>query len=135
MDLVNLRRMRDEASASRLAEQLGELADLRDEGKLDLIGVCNVDRARLEQALELTDIAEVQNPFSILDRTDEDVLELCIERDARVRAVLPARLGVHRRAGEARRRPGDRGGRREARRHPDAGRARLAARAATSGSC
>src|SRR6478736_5821988 len=79
MDLVNLRRMPD--SDVPLAEQLGELEDLRGEGKLDLIGVSNVTRDEVEQALQLTDIAGVQNPFSILDRSGEDVLELCIERD------------------------------------------------------
>ena len=79
MDLVNLRRMPD--SDVPMAEQLGELADLRGEGKLDLIGVSNVTRDEVEQALQLTDIAGVQNPFSILDRSGEDVLELCIERD------------------------------------------------------
>src|SRR6478735_4756017 len=79
MDLVNLRRMPD--SDVPMAEQLGELADLRGEGKLDLIGVSNVARAEVEQALQLTDIAGVQNPLSILDRSGEDVLELCIERD------------------------------------------------------
>jgi aryl-alcohol dehydrogenase-like predicted oxidoreductase len=78
MDLVNLRRMPD--SDVPLAEQLGELQDLRAEGKLDLIGVSNVTRDEVERALELTDIAGVQNPFSILDRSGEDVLELCIER-------------------------------------------------------
>ena len=79
MDLVNLRRMPH--GDVPLAEQLGELEDLRGEGKLDLIGVSNVTRDEVEQALELTDIAGVQNPFSILDRSGEDVLELCVERD------------------------------------------------------
>jgi aryl-alcohol dehydrogenase-like predicted oxidoreductase len=79
MDLVNLRRMPD--SDVPLAEQLGELEDLRGEGKLDLIGISNVTRGEVEQALQLTDIAGVQNPFSILDRSGEDVLALCIERD------------------------------------------------------
>src|SRR6476620_6020219 len=79
MDLVNLRRMPD--SDVPLAEQLGELEDLRGEGKLDLIGVSNVTRDEVEQALQLTDIAGVQNPFSILDRSGGDVLELCVERD------------------------------------------------------
>jgi aryl-alcohol dehydrogenase-like predicted oxidoreductase len=81
MDLVNLRRM-DEHGASDvpLAEQLGVLEDLRGVGTLDLIGLSTVDRETLEQGLALTDIAGVQNAFSILDRTGEDVLELCIER-------------------------------------------------------
>jgi aryl-alcohol dehydrogenase-like predicted oxidoreductase len=79
MDLVNLRRMPN--GDVPLAEQLGELEDLRGEGKLDLIGISNVGRDEVERALELTDIAGVQNPFSILDRSGEDVLELCIDRD------------------------------------------------------
>ncbi|MEP6952510.1 MAG: aldo/keto reductase [Solirubrobacteraceae bacterium] len=81
MDLVNLRRMPAGESDVPLAEQLGELEDLRGEGKLDLIGVSNVTRDEVERALELTDIAGVQNPFSILDRSGEDVLDLCIARD------------------------------------------------------
>lgn len=81
MDLVNLRRMDDHGSSDvPLAEQLGVLEDLRREGKLDLIGLSTVSRETLEEGLALTEIAGVQNPFSILDRSGEDVLELCIER-------------------------------------------------------
>ena len=64
-----------------LAEQLGELEDLREEGKLDLIGVSNVTVEQAEQALELVDVGEVQNAYSILDR----------ERGAAPRAVPRAR--------------------------------------------
>lgn len=82
IDLVNLRRMDEHGAADvPLAEQLGELEDLRREGKLDLIGLSTVDRATLEAGLALTEIASVQNAYSILDRSGEDVLELCIERD------------------------------------------------------
>jgi aryl-alcohol dehydrogenase-like predicted oxidoreductase len=82
MDLVNLRRIEDGgASPVPLAEQLGVLADLRAEGKLDLIGVSAVDAATVEEALELVDVACVQNPYSILERGGEDVLDLCVERD------------------------------------------------------
>ncbi|MEV4419380.1 aldo/keto reductase [Patulibacter sp. NPDC049589] len=80
MDLVNLRRHGDGPGVP-IAEQLGVLQDLRDEGKLDQIGVSTVTRDELDQALDLVDVACVQNPFSIIDRSDEDVLERCIERD------------------------------------------------------
>jgi aryl-alcohol dehydrogenase-like predicted oxidoreductase len=81
MDLVNLRRMDDFGVVDvQLAEQLGTLQDLRDEGKLDLIGLSTVDRAMVEEGLGLTDIAAVQNAYSLLNRTGEDVLELCVER-------------------------------------------------------
>jgi aryl-alcohol dehydrogenase-like predicted oxidoreductase len=81
LDLVNLRRM-DEFGAgdTPLAEQLGVLEDLRDEGKIGLIGLSTVSVETVEAGLRLTDIAAVQNPFSILDRTSEDVLRHCVER-------------------------------------------------------
>ncbi len=82
LDLVNLRLM-DEAGGPDvpMPEQLGMLEDLRTQGKLDLIGISNVDQPRLEQALELVSIGEVQNPYSIIDRRDDSLLELCRERE------------------------------------------------------
>jgi pyridoxine 4-dehydrogenase len=82
MDLVNLRLLDDHGGPEiPLSDQLGALEDLRREGKLDLIGVSNVSQARVEQALELVDIGEVQNAYSILDRKDEAIVELCRERE------------------------------------------------------
>jgi len=82
MDLVNLRVLpADGQQAVPLAEQLGALEDLRAEGKLELVGVSNVTRAQAEQALELVDIAGIQNAYSLLDRSSEDLLELCQQRD------------------------------------------------------
>jgi pyridoxine 4-dehydrogenase len=81
MDLVNLRLLEGDAGPDvPLAEQLGALEDLRREGKLELIGISNVSRAQAEEALELVDVAGVQNAYSILDRSGEDVLELTRER-------------------------------------------------------
>jgi aryl-alcohol dehydrogenase-like predicted oxidoreductase len=78
MDLVNLRLM--PGVPDRLAEQLGELEDMRQEGKLDLIGLSTVDTEQLARAADLVPIACVQNAYSVVDRTDEPVLEMCIER-------------------------------------------------------
>ena len=83
MTLVNLRLLDDEPGAAGtppLAEMLGALEDLRQEGKLEHIGLSNVSRAQVEEALRLVPIAGVQNPYSVLDRSDEDVLEVCRER-------------------------------------------------------
>ena len=44
-----------------MAEQLGALEDLRQEGKLDLIGISNASADTVRRALELVDIACVQN--------------------------------------------------------------------------
>ena len=83
MDVVNLRLLEAGEGAPEvpLAEQLGALEDLRRAGKLDRIGISNAGREQVEEALELVDLACVQNGYSILDRGSEDVLELCRERD------------------------------------------------------
>jgi aryl-alcohol dehydrogenase-like predicted oxidoreductase len=79
--LVNLRRGvgGSTVEAVPLAEQLGALTDLRDEGKLDLIGLSTVTADVVEAALEITPIAEVQNAFSLVNRGDQPVVDLCRE--------------------------------------------------------
>jgi len=83
MDLVNLRLLdgHDDAPQVPLAEQLGALEDLRSEGKLELIGISNVTLAQARDALGLADVAGVQNAYSLLDRSSEEVLELCRDHD------------------------------------------------------
>jgi pyridoxine 4-dehydrogenase len=82
MDLVNLRLMDEgETAVVPLAEQLGALEDLRQEGKLDLIGISSAGHERIEQALELVQISEIQNSYSIIDRADDRIVELARERD------------------------------------------------------
>jgi aryl-alcohol dehydrogenase-like predicted oxidoreductase len=81
IDLVNLRLMSAEPDGDLMAEQLGTLEDLRREGKLDLIGISEAGAGTVRRALELVDIAEVQNAYSVVNRSGEDVLELCIERE------------------------------------------------------
>ncbi len=82
MDLVNLRLMDEvEAPTVPLAEQLGALEDLRQEGKLDLIGISSAGQQRIEEALELVDLGEIQNSYSIIDREDDPIVELARERE------------------------------------------------------
>jgi aryl-alcohol dehydrogenase-like predicted oxidoreductase len=91
IDLVNLRCGvgGSEPDTVPLAEQLGALTDLRDEGKLDLIGISTVSAETVKAALEITPIAEVQNAFSIANRTDEPVVDLCREREIAYVAYYP----------------------------------------------
>lgn len=81
MDLVNLRLMSADGSGDVLAEQLGTLEDMRREGKLDLIGISEAAADTVRRALDLVDVAEVQNAYSVVNRSGEDVLELCMERE------------------------------------------------------
>ncbi|EDY62776.2 aldo/keto reductase [Streptomyces pristinaespiralis ATCC 25486] len=60
-----------------LADQVGTLRDLRDEGKIGRIGLSEVTVAELEEARGIVDIASVQNRYSLLDREYEPVLAAC----------------------------------------------------------
>ena len=83
LTLVNLRLLDDAPGTNGippLAEMLGALDDLRREGKLELIGLSNVTRTLLDEALDLVPVAGVQNQYSVIDRSNEDVLEACSER-------------------------------------------------------
>jgi aryl-alcohol dehydrogenase-like predicted oxidoreductase len=89
MDLVNLRLHTGDASTAGepTAEQLGELAAMRDEGKIDLIGVSTVTLAGVRLAQEVVGtVGEVQNAYSILNRSDDAVVDHC---DAEGIAYVP----------------------------------------------
>jgi pyridoxine 4-dehydrogenase len=58
-------------------ESLGALIDLRDEGKIRLIGLSNVSLEQYQAAITMTDIASVQNRYNVRDRDSEAVLRAC----------------------------------------------------------
>jgi pyridoxine 4-dehydrogenase len=62
-----------------LAESLGALIELREQGLVEAIGVSAVSVAELHAARALTEVAEVQNHFSLADRSGADVLDACGE--------------------------------------------------------
>ncbi|MGO9872876.1 MAG: oxidoreductase [Acidimicrobiia bacterium] len=78
---VNLRLLDDASEADvDLDGQLAEMVALRDEGKIGGIGISNVTAARLRQALPVGLVC-VQNPYSVLDRSGEPLLQLCRAHD------------------------------------------------------
>jgi aryl-alcohol dehydrogenase-like predicted oxidoreductase len=60
-----------------LADSLGTLAELRDEGKIRHVGLSNVSVAQLREAQAIVPIVSVQNLYNVADRRSEDVLEAC----------------------------------------------------------
>ncbi len=82
LDLVNLRLVdARHDTAIPLEEQLSALEGMRQEGKLDLIGLSNVDQPKVQRALELVDVSEIQNNYSIIDRRDDELVEFARERE------------------------------------------------------
>ena len=79
---------------------MSALEDMRQEGKLDLIGLSNVDQAKVQLALEFVDVAEIQNGYSIIDRRDDEMVDFAREREIAFVPFFP--LGSAFRGGPAR---------------------------------
>lgn len=60
-----------------LQDQLAEMVRLRDEGKIAGIGISTATLEQVETAIELAGIVCVQNAFSLVDRSDDAVLQRC----------------------------------------------------------
>lgn len=74
IDLFQLHRI---DPAVPLAEQIGALRRLQEEGKVRHIGLSEVGVEQLTAAREITTIASVQNRYNVRDRTSEPVLDYC----------------------------------------------------------
>jgi pyridoxine 4-dehydrogenase len=102
LDLVNLRLVDTGRDVDTpLEAQLLALEEMRQEGKLDLIGLSNVDQAQVERALELVDVAEVQNLYSIVDRRDDELITFAGEREIAFVPFFPLAGGPARLAADA----------------------------------
>ena len=72
IDLFQLHRIDEKVP---VAEQVGELALLQQEGKIGHIGLSEVSVAQLQQAQQTAAIASVQNLYNLADRSAEELLE------------------------------------------------------------
>lgn len=65
--------------AVRLVESVGALADLKREGKVQNIGLCNVDAAQIRAAQEVAAIASVQSFCNVACRVcfEDGIIDLC----------------------------------------------------------
>ncbi len=60
-----------------IAESLGALAELKDEGKIRHIGVSNMSEKQLREAERVTPVVSVQNRYNVSDRHSEPIVDLC----------------------------------------------------------
>ena len=63
-----------------VAESVGELKLLQDEGKIRHIGLSEVSVAELEEARQTAEIVSVQNLYNLANRKAEDLLDHCEEQ-------------------------------------------------------
>lgn len=91
LDLVYLRHTVDRGIA--LADQLGALAELREQGLVRAIGLSNVSVEQYEEARQHTEIASVQNLYNVVNRTAADLLAKTAEAGAAFVPFFPLGSG------------------------------------------
>lgn len=77
IDLYQLHRADPEIP---LADQVGALKELKDDGKIRHIGLSEVDAEQIEEASRVTEIVSVQNLFNLTGRHHEAVLDYATEK-------------------------------------------------------
>jgi aryl-alcohol dehydrogenase-like predicted oxidoreductase len=60
-----------------LAESVGAIAELKNEGKIRHVGISNVSEAQLREAQRVVPIVSVQNRFNAADRRSQSMIDLC----------------------------------------------------------
>jgi aryl-alcohol dehydrogenase-like predicted oxidoreductase len=78
--VANLRLMDDAAPDQLFDDQLAAMVQARDDGLIGGVGLSNVTRDHLRHALDVTDIACVQNLMNLAQRESMPVLEECHAR-------------------------------------------------------
>ncbi len=60
-----------------LAESVGALAELKNEGKIRHVGISNMTEEQFREASAIVPIVSVQNRFNVTDRASQAVVDLC----------------------------------------------------------
>ncbi|RJL32582.1 aldo/keto reductase [Bailinhaonella thermotolerans] len=92
LDLLQLHRIDPTVP---LADQLGALKRLRDEGKVRHIGLSEVTVDELREAQEIVPIASVQNVYNLADRHHDDVVDYAAEHGIAFLPYFPIAMGAH----------------------------------------
>jgi pyridoxine 4-dehydrogenase len=79
LERIDLYQLHRPDPAVPLADSVGALAQLREEGKIRHVGLSNVRLAQLEEARGIVPIATVQNRYNLLERADDALLDYCAQ--------------------------------------------------------
>jgi aryl-alcohol dehydrogenase-like predicted oxidoreductase len=77
LDAIPLYQLHTPDSKVPFEESVGALAELREEGKVRHVGLCNVGVEHLEQAEKIVPVVSVQNRYSVTARDSEAQLKAC----------------------------------------------------------
>jgi aryl-alcohol dehydrogenase-like predicted oxidoreductase len=76
LDRIDLYQFHTPDPAVPFEDSLGALVELREAGKVRHIGLSNVNRAQLDDALRITPVASVQNRYNLTTRGSDDLVRL-----------------------------------------------------------
>ena len=88
IDLYQLHRVDPDVP---LEESVGELAQLREEGKIRHVGLSNVNSEQLHRAQAVVRIVSVQNEYSLLNRADDPMVDECERQSIAYLPYAPVR--------------------------------------------
>ena len=74
-----------------LEESMAVIREYRDRGAIRHAGVTHVTVEQIERARRVVPLAAVQNPYSVVDRTYDDVVDHCLRADIVFVAYFPLR--------------------------------------------
>jgi aryl-alcohol dehydrogenase-like predicted oxidoreductase len=77
LDRIDLYQLHRPDPTVPLAESIGALAALKDEGKIRHIGVSNFSEEQLREAGQIVPVVSVQNRYNVTDRSSEQLVDLC----------------------------------------------------------
>jgi pyridoxine 4-dehydrogenase len=60
-----------------LAESIGALAELKDEGKIRHVGISNMTEEQFHEANRIVPIVSIQNRYNVHDRKSQPLIDLC----------------------------------------------------------
>ena len=60
-----------------LADSIGAIAELKNEGKIRHVGISNVTEAELREAQRIVPVVSVQNRHNVSDRRSQSMIDLC----------------------------------------------------------
>ena len=93
VDSIDLYQLHRPDPDTAFEESVSALAELKDDGLVDNVGLSNVSVEQLETARDLVEISTVQNHYNLINREHEDVLDACESAGIGFIPYFPIRAG------------------------------------------
>ena len=81
VDMIDLYQLHRPDPKVPLKESIGFLAEMKNEGKIRHVGISNATEDQLREAEQIVPIVSVQNRYNVVDRTSENMVDLCEQEE------------------------------------------------------